>query len=58
LGLSKLRTELENGFGRWGWRRERNWDPTFSEFVGAKSPQGQEPDSNCVAGVPRLATIT
>ena len=21
------------------WRRERNWDPTFSEFVSANSPR-------------------
>jgi hypothetical protein len=22
------------------WRRERNWDPTFPEFVGANLPGG------------------
>jgi hypothetical protein len=35
------------------WRRERNWDPTFSKFVGWEIAQGQEQDSNCAAGIPR-----
>jgi hypothetical protein len=30
-----------------GWRREKNWDPTFSEFVAPNLPEGEELYSNC-----------
>jgi hypothetical protein len=30
------------------WRRERNWDPTFSEFEGSNSLEGATPKSNCL----------
>jgi hypothetical protein len=29
------------------WRRERNWDPTFSEFVAANLPGEEALKSNC-----------
>jgi hypothetical protein len=39
----------ENMWPRGRWRRERNWDPTFSEFAGPNSPEGKELGSNrCV----------
>src|SRR5712672_191128 len=31
-----------------GWRRERNWDPTFSEFVGRNLAGGATLKSNCL----------
>ena len=35
------------------WRRERNWDPTVSEFASPILLKGEERGSNCDAEIPR-----